>query len=90
MERTLGVLKVFIIQGCLGCKRALELADWVRRVDPRLIVEIIDLAINPYAGRNLVFAVPTYVYESSTVFVGNPSKGQMKTWLDGLSRKSEA
>lgn len=90
MERVLGVLKVFIIQGCLGCKRAMELADWVRSINPRLVVEVIDLAVDPNAGRNLVFAVPTYVYDSSPVFVGNPSEGQLRTWLDGLTKKLEA
>ena len=86
VERTLGILKVFIIQGCLGCKRALELADWVKGVNPGLVVEVIDLAVRPNAGRNLVFAVPTYVYGTSPVFIGNPSKGQLKAWLDGLAK----
>lgn len=84
VERTLGVLKVFIVKGCLGCKRALERVDWKKGMNPRLVVEIIDLAMNPNAGRNLVFAVPTYVYDSSPVFLGNPSKGQLMTWLEGL------
>ena len=86
VERTLDVLKVFIIQGCLGCKRALGLADWVRGISPRLVVEIIDLAISPNAGGNLVFAVPTYVYGASRVFVGNPSKAQLMTWLDEIGQ----
>jgi len=86
VERTLGVLKVFVIQGCLGCKRAMELANWVRGINPRLVVEIIDLALSPNAGRNLVFAVPTYVYDNSPVFIGNPSQGQLKAWLDELEK----
>ena len=86
VERTLEVLKVFIIQGCLGCKCALELADWVRGINPKLVVEIIDLALSPNAGRNMVFAVPTYVYGPSPVFIGNPSEGQLKTWLDKINR----
>ena len=45
------VLKVFIVQGCLGCKRALELADWLRGINPKLVVEIIDLALSPNAGQ---------------------------------------
>ena len=86
MERTLEVLKVFIIQGCLGCKRALELAAWVRGISPKLVVEIIDLALSPNAGRNMVFAVPTYVYGTSAVFIGNPSEVQLMTWLDKINR----
>ena len=60
----MGALRVFIIQGCRGCGQALELADWVKAINPRLVVEIIDLATSPNGGGNLVFAVPTYVYRT--------------------------
>ena len=73
MEATLGVLKIFISKGCAGCKLALELAAMVKKIKPRLVVEIIDLAVNPTAGAGLVFAVPAHVYESKPVFLGNPA-----------------
>ncbi len=84
MGATLGVLKIFISKGCAGCRRALELAAMVRKIKPRLIVEIIDLAINPTAGAGLVFAVPAYVYNSKPVFLGNPSPLELQAWLDRL------
>ena len=84
MRATLGVLKIFIAKGCAGCKRALGLAAMVKKIKPRLVVEIIDLAINPTAGTGLVFAVPAYVYDNRPVFLGNPSPLELQAWLDRL------
>ena len=79
-----GVLKIFVTTGCRGCKRALELAEWVRDVEPRLEVQVKDLSVEPNAGGNLVFAVPTYVYGDQAIFLGNPSPRELRTWLDSL------
>ena len=79
-----GVLKIFVTTGCRGCKRALELAEWVRDVEPRLEVQVMDLSVEPNAGGNLVFAVPTYVYGDQAIFLGNPSPRELRTWLDSL------
>ena len=62
-----GVLKIFVTTGCRGCKRALELAEWLRGVEPRLEVQVMDLSVEPDAGGNLVFAVPTYVYGDEAI-----------------------
>ena len=53
------ILKIFITAGCHGCKRALELAEWIRKAKPRLAVQIIELAEEPYARLGMVVAVPT-------------------------------
>ena len=60
------------------------MAEWVREVEPRLEVQVMDLSEVPDAGDNLVFAVPTYVYGGQAIFLGNPSPGELKTWLDSL------
>ncbi len=88
-KRSLGILKVFIATGCWGCKRALELVDWIKAVKPYLSVEVVDLALQPNAGAGLVFAVPSYVYNSTPVFLGNPSEKELQTWLDGLGETKE-
>ena len=81
----LGVLKVFISKGCLGCKRALELASWARRVKPNLDVDVVDLSTAPDTGQVAVFAVPTYVYNNRAVCMGNPSQKELQRWLDNLN-----
>ncbi len=60
------------------------MAEWVRKVKPKLEVEIIDLTEKHDADTGLVFAVPTYVHAGRPVFLGNPSPQQLQTWLDNL------
>ena len=78
------VLKIYVTTGCRGCKRALELADWIKETQPWLEVKIVDLSVGPDAGSKLVFAVPTYVFHGKPIFLGNPSKKGLQTWLDSL------
>jgi hypothetical protein len=80
----MSVLKIFVVTGCRGCKQALALADWVREEAPRLMVEVIDLALDPDASPGMVFAVPAYVYEDRQVFIGNPSKEELGNWIGKL------
>ena len=82
-----GDLRVFITPGCWACRRALELAEWLRKTDPRLRVQVVDLSEEPDAGGNLVFAVPTYVYGGKAIFLGNPSLRELEIWLDSLRRE---
>ncbi|MDA1347377.1 MAG: thioredoxin family protein [Chloroflexi bacterium] len=84
MKATLDVLKVFITQSCRGCKRALELAAWVRKIKPKLVVEVVDLSLPSNADHVRVFAVPAYVYGDRTVFLGNPSHEELGAWLARL------
>ncbi len=81
---SLGVLKVFITTGCKGCRRAQELAAWIRSIKPNLSIQVIDLDVYPDAGLGLVFAVPTYLYNSRPIFVGNPSRQELQRWLNDL------
>ncbi len=77
-------MKIYVNAGCRGCKRALELADWVQKTQSWPEVQIVDLAEGPDAGSELVFAVPTYVFDGKTIFLGNPSPRELQSWLDGL------
>lgn len=84
-------MKVFVAKGCIGCQKALEIVAWLRELAPRLMIEVIDLALAFDLGpdRNLVFAVPTYVYDSRPVFLGNPSRGEIRAWLRSIDRYPE-
>ena len=84
MKELPGVLKVFVTAGCRGCKRALELAEWVRELEPRLEVQVVDISVEPHAGAKLVFAVPTYLYGDKPIFLGNPSPEELGSWLESL------
>ena len=80
----MGVLKVYISQGCRGCKRALELVSWVRHAKPSLEVEVVDIATAGAPSEGPVFAVPAYIYQSRPLFLGNPSQQELERWLHTL------
>ena len=77
----MSVLKIFIVTGCRGCQQTLALADWLRQEAPRLVVEVVDLALDPDASSGKVFAVPTYVDDNRQIFMGNPSKEELGNWV---------
>ena len=77
----MSVVKIFIVTGCWGCQQALALADWLRQEAPRLVVEVVDFALDPDASSGKVFAVPTYVYDNRQIFIGNPSKEELSNWV---------
>ncbi len=60
------------------------MVEWIREVEPRVEVKVMDLSVEPDAGGILVFAVPTYVYGDQALFLGNPSPQELKTWLGSL------
>ena len=77
----MSIVKIFIVTGCRGCQQTLAFADWLRQEAPRLVVEVIDLALDPDASSGKVFAVPTYVYDNRQIFIGNPSKEELSNWV---------
>ena len=77
----MSVLKIFIVTGCRGCQQTLALADWLRQEAPRLVVEVVDLALDPDASSGKVFAMPTYVNDNRQIFIGNPSKEELGNWV---------
>ena len=84
----MGELKVYISQGCRGCKRALELVSWVRRARPSLDVEVVDVATATDLNEDSVFAVPAYIYRSRPLFLGNPSQQELQRWLHTLDTEA--
>ena len=84
MHPPLGFLQVFISQGCRGCELALELAAKVRKTNPHLGVEVIDISQEPARLDSQVFAVPAYVYDGRLLFLGNPSPEEFERWLKSL------
>lgn len=79
-----GVLEIFVSAGCLGCKKAVDLAQWVTQVNPRLEVHAVDGSQESEAGAKALVAVPTYVYNGEPVFLGNPSPDELRAWLDKI------
>ena len=75
---------MFVERGCRGCGRAMELVTWARGIRPELSIKTIDLGEKPEAVEEPVFAVPAYFYRGRPVFVGNPSRDELRDWLISL------
>lgn len=58
MRTSRGVLKVLVAAGGWGCTCALELAEGVKQVEPKLEVQVVDISVGSEAEAKQVFAVP--------------------------------
>jgi glutaredoxin len=67
-------LRIFVDGGCPGCAEAHRLANVAQELLPRLDVELIDVTIEGTLIPKQVFAVPTYVLNGKTQWLGNPDE----------------
>lgn len=70
-------LEIFIEAGCPNCIISHDLADWVRINYPRLSIKVIDLNSSTGQIPEAVFAVPAYLLDGKTIFLGNPDRDEL-------------
>ena len=75
-------LEIYVEAGCLSCGRALELAEEVTRLYPRLMVEVVDISQTERVLPDSVFAVPTYILDGRVVSLGNPSQVELSALIE--------
>ncbi len=63
-------LDIYIDDHCETCEHARQIAEQVRERLPEVEVNVIELTREKPEN---VFAVPTYLLDGSTLFLGNPS-----------------
>jgi hypothetical protein len=79
-------LRVYVAPGCVGCRRALRIADAVRQARPAQVVEVVDLADQPHAPLPPgVVGAPTYLLGDRIISMGNPDLDQLLDDLDSAS-----
>ncbi|MCH8093430.1 MAG: hypothetical protein IH953_02445 [Chloroflexi bacterium] len=67
-------LDIYIDDCCETCEQARKIADQVRERMPQVEVNLIELnGETP----DSVFAVPTYLLDGVTLFLGNPSEADL-------------
>lgn len=64
-------LDIYIDDCCETCDHARQIAEQVRERMPQVEVNLIELAGDK---PDSVFAVPTYLLDGATLFLGNPSE----------------
>ena len=67
-------LDIYIDDCCETCDHARQIADQVRERMPQVEVNLIELTGDK---PDSVFAVPTYLLDGATLFLGNPSEMEL-------------
>jgi predicted LPLAT superfamily acyltransferase len=67
-------LDIFIDDFCETCDHARKIAEQVRERMPQVEVNLIELTDDKPES---VFAVPTYLLDGATLFLGNPSEAEL-------------
>ncbi len=66
------MLKILITDHCFGCEEAIRLFHELRNLMPHLSVELLDLDAEGAVPPEGVVAVPAYLLDGQTIFLGNP------------------
>lgn len=66
------MLRILIAGHCFGCEEAERLFHEIRNLMPHLSVELLDLDAEGAIPPEGVVAVPAYVLDGRTIFLGNP------------------
>ena len=67
-------LDIYIDDCCETCDHARQIAEHVRERMPQVEVNLIELTGDK---PDSVFAVPTYLLDGATLFLGNPSEAEL-------------
>lgn len=81
-------LDIYIEEGCIGSRRAEELADWVRSRFPAVEVRMMTPGEDSSDQARLVRATPTYFLDGKQFSLGNPSPEELARVLS--SSRDEA
>ena len=74
-------LDIYIDDCCETCDHARQIAEQVRERMPQVEVNLIELTSDK---PNSVFAVPTYLLDGATLFLGNPSEAELFERLETI------
>jgi len=73
-------LDVYISQTCWTCDEAKQIVADLKPQFPNISIELRD--ISDERCPSCVFATPTYVLDGRTIFLGNPTREQLRQKLE--------
>ena len=82
-------LDIYVELGCLGCRRAVELAAWVRERFPAVKVQVMEPHEDDSDQARLVRATPTYFLNGAQFSLGNPSTDELESALLSVERDGD-
>jgi hypothetical protein len=81
-------LEIFIHSACPGMQESVFLANRVRKTFPGLSIRVIDVHSTNEEIPPDVFAVPTYLLDGVTIFLGNPTEHDLRNRIEALTHYS--
>jgi len=75
------VLEIYIEENCRGCKQARKNAIHIKSHFPQIHVSVIDIS-DEVQKPDEVFAVPMYLFNGKTLFLGNPRENDLVARLE--------
>lgn len=75
-------LQVYVSDECWSCQETHRIVADISPLYPEVQVEMLDLE-NGNQPAN-VFAVPTYLLDGAVIFLGNPTREQLRLKLDAV------
>jgi len=79
-------LDIYVEHGCMGCRRASELAAWARERFPSVSVRLLTPQEDDSGQAALVRATPTYFLNGVEFSLGNPSQEQLEAALISVQK----
>ncbi len=81
-------LQVYVSETCWTCQETLAIAREMQLEFPGIVVEVLDLA--DVERPEEVFAVPTYLLDGTVIYLGNPSREQLRRRLNATQEVAAA
>ena len=81
-------LQIYVDATCTVCTEARRLASFVMQELPHLQVAVIDVSQDDARIPRQVFAVPTYVLNGTTLWLGNPDELELLQRLKSAIRQT--
>ncbi len=75
------MLQIYIAKDCPGSERTQAILELVRRADPALNYEIIDVGAPGAAVPEQVIGTPIYLWHNQIAFFGNPSVQELLDYM---------
>ena len=81
-------LQIFIDDACFVCDEARRLADLAQEKFPHVRISLISVSSNGVNIPEPVFAVPTYMMNGKTLWLGNPYELEFLETLERIIRQT--
>ena len=85
----MATLQIVLSDHCFGCEQALFLSEIVAEEFPELRVVVVNIDDSSFTPLPPLLAIPAYILDGETIFLGNPPLDQLEKHLSQKSSYNE-